>query len=346
MNSKERFHATVERKPTDRPACWLGVPDVHALPGLFHHFGVNSVQALKAQIDDDVHHFALPYDSPTAPAIEMALNFAKDHTISSNESRTLGLPGVFEDTEDESDFDRFDWPDPSRFISPDKCRAAVAAAPAHKAVMGVLWSAHFQDACAAFGMENAFMKMLTEPELFRTLNRRIVDFYLAANKILYEAAADKMDAVLIGNDYGSQMGLMVSPAILREFVLPETKRLVDQAKSYGLKVVHHSCGSIVDIIPDLVAIGVDVIHPIQALANGMEPHKLKENFGSKVAFCGGVDAQYLLVRGSPREVGDKVNQLKDLFPTGLVISPSHEAILIDTKPENIQALFAAVHGHR
>ncbi len=344
MQSRERFLATIERKPVDRPACWLGVPDRKALPGLFGHFGVDSLAGLKARIGDDVYHFELPYEAPGATAIEMALNFAKDRVISVNEARNLSLPGVFEEAESEADFDSFDWPDPARHISPDRCRAAVAAAPADKAVMGVLWSSHFQDACAAFGMENAFVKMLTEPNLFRILNRRIVDFYLAANQILYEAAADSMDAVLIGNDFGSQQGLMVSPSILREWVLPETKRLVDQAKSYGLKVVHHSCGSIAGLIPDLIAIGVDAIHPIQALASGMEPEKLKRQFGAQVSFFGGVDAQYLLVRGLASEVVEKVLALKALFPTGLVISPSHEAILADTKPENIEALFAAARA--
>jgi len=343
MNSNERFHATIDRKPVDRPASWLGVPDKQALPSLYRYFRVDSVPALKAKLNDDVYHFELPYDAPNAKAIEIALNFAKDHVIASNEARTLSLPGIFEDAESETDFDRFDWPDPTRYVSADRCRAVVNAAPEGKAVMGVLWSSHFQDACAAFGMENAFVKMLTEPELFRALNERIVDFYLIANRVLYEAAADRIDAILIGNDYGSQLGPMVSPAILREFVLPSTKRLVDQAKSYGLKVIHHSCGSVAEIIPDLITIGVDAIHPIQAQASGMEPRSLKSRFGSQVSFCGGVDAQYLMVQGQPSEVTAKVRELRSIFPTGLILSPSHEAILVDTKPENIEALFEAAN---
>jgi len=59
---------------------------------------------------------------------------------------------------------------------------------------------------------------------------------------------------------------MLSRNLISEFVLPGTKVLVEQAKSYGLKVIHHSCGAIRDLIPDLIEVGVDVIHPIQALA--------------------------------------------------------------------------------
>jgi uroporphyrinogen decarboxylase len=143
----------------------------------------------------------------------------------------------------------------------------------------------------------------------------------------------------IGNDFGSQNGLMLSPDLLRELVFPGTKKLIDQAHSYGLKVIHHSCGAVAEIIPDLIELGVDVIHPIQALATGMEPQNLKSRFGGKVSFCGGVDAQNLLVNGSPEELASKVRELCEIFPTGLIISPSHEAILPDIPPANIEALF-------
>jgi uroporphyrinogen decarboxylase len=211
--------------------------------------------------------------------------------------------------------------------------------PEDKAVMGMMWSAHFQDACAAFGMETALMKMLLEPEMFRAVIDRITDFYLEANQIFYEAGKGRLDAVLLGNDMGSQNGLMVAPEQLSEFVLPGIKKLVAQAKNYGLKVIYHSCGAIYDLIPDLIAAGVDAVHPIQALAKNMEPEKLKSAFGNKVSFCGGVDVQELLVNGSQQEVRDKIAELKSLFPTGLIISPSHEAILPDIAPENIQAMF-------
>ena len=129
--------------------------------------------------------------------------------------------------------------------------------------------------------------------------------------------------------------------LLRSFVFPGTAQLIDQAKGYGLKVIHHSCGSIVDVIPDLIEMGVDAIHPIQALAEGMAPERLKDAFGDRVSFCGGVDVQQLLVHGSPAEVRDRVRALKALFPTGLIISPSHEAILPDIAPANLAAMFEA-----
>jgi uroporphyrinogen decarboxylase len=342
MQHIERFYATIERKEVDRPACWLGLPDKKAMEPLFRYFGVNNLLELKQKIDDDIFPVELPYHSPTSNAIYAAFDFAKDRHKISIEERTLTSKGFFEDYSDPDKINDFNWPDPQKYISPEECRKTVEQVPDGYAILGVIWSAHFQDACAAFGMETALIKMLTEPEIFQAVIEKIVEFYIKANEIFYENTKGKLHAVLIGNDFGSQTGLMLSPELIRQYVLPGTRKLIAQAKSYGLKVIHHSCGAIYDIIPDLIEAGADVIHPIQALAVGMEPQRLKESFGDRVSFCGGVDAQNLLVNGTPQEIKSKIAELRKIFPTGLVISPSHEAILPDVPPANIEAFFEAM----
>lgn len=343
MTHIERFLATIERQPTDRPATWLGLPTTAAHKQLFDYFGVDSVTELSLKLDDDIVPIEMPYHSPSADAIHMALDFSQ-HGKLDNEERTLGDKGFFEGIEDPGRINDFDWPNPADFIDPEECIRMVSALPADRAILGILWSSHFQDTCAAFGMEEAMMMMYDAPEMFRAVINRCTDFYMEANRIFYEAVGDRIHAVLIGNDMGSQNGLMVSPELLREFVSPCNLRLVQQAKSYGLKVIYHSCGAVADIIPDLIDCGVDVVHPIQALAAGMEPQGLKDKYGDQVSFCGGVDAQHLLVNGSPDEVEAKVHELRGIFPTGLIISPSHEAILLDIDPANIEALFRAVRN--
>ena len=343
MDHIDRFYATIERKPVDRPASWLGLPDRSSLAALFSYFRVDTIRQLKAKLDDDIYPVELPYHSPSGNAIYTALDFAVK-TRKNAGDRTLTAPGFFENRSDPSTVSDFLWPNPGQYISRDECRQAVDDVPYGYPILGVLWSAHFQDACAAFGMETALIKMMTEPEIFRAVLDRIIVFYLEANEIFYKAVNGRLDAVLLGNDLGGQNGLMVSPAAIREFVLPGISSLVAQAKYYGLKVFYHSCGAISEIIPDLIGIGVDVIHPIQALAKNMNPDQLKRDFGNKVSFCGGIDVQDLLVHGSPAQVIDKVAELKALFPTGLILSPSHEAILPDVPPENIETLFQAIHN--
>ncbi len=339
MNQRERFLRTVERREVDRPAKWLGLPTAEALPGLLAYFRARDLRELKAKLSDDVWPVEVPYRHPPANHIACAFDFAKDRRAGYAE-RTLTAPGFFEGLEDPARVETFPWPDPREHLSAADCAAAVAEVPAGYAALGIMWSAHFQDACAAFGMENALMTMLTAPEMFAAVIDRILAFYLQANAIFYAATAPRLDAILIGNDLGSQTGLMLSPELIRRFVLPGTRQLVRQAQDYGLKVLHHSCGAVREIIPDLIELGVDAIHPIQALATGLEPAGLKRDFGARVSFCGGVDAQNLLVRGTAAQVGAKTRELAGLFPTGLVISPSHEAILPDMKPENLAAIFA------
>jgi uroporphyrinogen decarboxylase len=344
MTNIERFLATIERRPVDRPAFWLGLPVAKAIPALLRHFHAADLRDLYLKAGDDVYPIEFPYHSPNGDAIYMAFDWAGAGK-QDDEHRTLGGDGFFAGCEDAAKVEAFPWPDPELYIDREQCRRNVEAAPAGRATLGMVWSCHFQDACAAFGMENALMALYETPEIFRAVMDRITDFYLKANGIFYEATKGKLHAVLMGNDYGCQTGLMVSREQIVEFALPWTQKLVDQAHAHGLKVIHHSCGAIRDLIPDLINLGVDAIHPIQALAHGMEASGLKRDFGSKMSFCGGIDAQNLLVHGTPNQMRAKVRELRSLFPTGLILSPSHEAILPDVPSANVAAMIEAALEH-
>lgn len=343
MLHKERFLATIQNAPVDRPASWLGLPVPAAIPVLKKYFGVSSMHKLKELIDDDIYPVEVPYNYPPSNHIACAFDFAKKKHLDKPDDRTLTAPGFFEDYADPDDVIKFDWPDPAIYLDREESQRLVKSIDDNYAKMGILWSAHFQDTLSAFGMEQALIVMLNNPEMFRAVIDRITEFYLKANEIFYESTKGYLDVVLIGNDFGSQTGLMLPRESIKEFVFPGTKKLIDQAKSYGLKVMHHSCGSIFPIITDLVELGADIIHPIQALAKDMDAENLKKNFDRKVAFCGGVDAQYLLVKGKSEDVVNKVNELKEIFPTGLIFSPSHEAILPDIHPANIEAFFTTIN---
>jgi len=342
MNHRDRFYSTINYLPVDRPASWLGLPVPSAEPALMKYFGVTSIDQLREAIDDDIFPIEVPYNFPPSNHIACAFNFAKVSHLDTPDQRTLTAPGFFEDYTEVSDVEKFTWPDPAKYLDRDESKRRAVSAPSDRIKIGILWSAHFQDACAAFGMEQALIVMLSNPEMFRAVINRITNFYLKANEIFYDSTKGLLDAILIGNDFGSQTNLIVDAENLREFVFPGTKKLIEQAKSYGLTVMHHSCGSIFPLIKDMTDLGADIIHPIQALANEMDAPRLKRYFNKKVAFCGGVDAQNLLVKGNPEGVAKKVLELKEIFPTGLIISPSHEAILPDIPPANIEALFNTI----
>jgi uroporphyrinogen decarboxylase len=116
------------------------------------------------------------------------------------------------------------------------------------------------------------------------------------------------------------------------------KKNIELAKSYGLKVMLHSCGSISRIIPALIDAGVDAIHPIQAKAKGMDAESLAREYRKDLIFVGGVDTQELLPFKTPVEVYEEVKRLRRIFGEGFVVSPSHEALLPNVSPENVIAM--------
>lgn len=338
MTGKERFLAAAAREVVDRPPIWMSAPIGAELDILCRAFHVSNWHELQVKAGDDVYAFDIPYDSGYATSIAAAFDWYMNGSNVDPDHRTLTADGCFKDAEELSDLDFFDWPDPVKYIDADEVRRRCNLAPKGRATLAQVWSAHFQDACASFGMETALMNMVSNPEIYMAVDEKIVDFYLKSNEVIYEATKGSLDAVIIANDFGSQQGLLLSREMIHDFVIPGAKKLIEQAHSYGVKVIYHSCGAIFDAMPELIAAGADFIHPLQATAKGMDPKRIKAAYGDKVSFCGGVDIQELLPTGTPEEVRAKVRELREIFPTGLVISPSQGTILDDVPPENIMAM--------
>jgi uroporphyrinogen decarboxylase len=345
MNHKDRFLATIENAPVDRPASWLGLPVPSAEPGLKKYFGVKTMDELKTILDDDIYPVEVPYNYPPSNHIACSFDFAKRKHNDKPDDRTLTAPGFFEDYESPDDISKFSWPDPVKYLDREESNRRVRTVNKDYVKMGIMWSAHFQDSCSAFGMEHALMTMLLNPEMYSAVINRITEFYLRANEIFYESTIGYLDAVLFGDDFGSQTGLMLDPDLIRTYVFPGTQQLIDQAKSYGLKVMYHSCGSVFPLINDIINLGADIIHPLQAKAADMSVENIHKHFAGKTAFCGGIDAQYLMVQGSPVDVRNRVREVMEIFPSGLIISPSHEAVLPDIPPANIEAIFKTIKGN-
>lgn len=338
MTGKERFYAAADRQPVDRPPVWMSAPVGPELDHICRYYGVKDWHELQVKVGDDVYAFDIPYDSGYATSIAAAFDWYMNGSNVDREHRTLTADGCFKDAEEIEDLDFFDWPDPEKYIDLEEVKRRCAAAPKDRAVLAQVWSAHFQDACASFGMETALMNMVANPEIYQAVDDKIVNFYLRANELILEATKGMLDAIIIANDFGTQRGLMISRDMIHKYVMPGSKKLIDQAHSYGVKVIYHSCGAVFDAMPELIEAGADFIHPLQATAAGMDPRRIKAAYGDKVSFCGGVDIQELLPNGTPEQVRAKVRELREIFPTGLIISPSQGVILDDVPPENIAAM--------
>ena len=332
MTHRERLLAAIDHKVTDRTPIWLGCPHGDSHDGLFRHFGVSSTLELQTAVDDDMRWLPADWKHPEGlPGLD-ATGLEKRGKRSHND------PGRFAQTETVAEVENAYWPDP-QYVDLDGLREAIAPWREEYAIFSGVWAPFFHNVGDYFGMDNYFVKMYTHPDVVEAVTDHCLDFYEAINEIAFSQVGDQIDVMFFGNDFGTQLNTFVSPEMFRKFVLPGMKRLSDQAHRFGLKVALHSCGSIYRVIPDLIDIGVEALHPIQAKASNMEAERLKREFGADLCFIGGIDTQQLLNGGTPQQVRDEVRRIIDVFDGGIVISPSHEAILPDVPPENIEAMF-------
>ena len=245
----------------------------------------------------------------------------------------LAGQGTLSDATSLADLDRVEFPDAAHLDFSATLARLDAAGPHYR--LGGMWAPFFHDLCYLFGTEELLCLMLEEPGLVKAATERICTFYLEANERLYALAADRIDAHFFGNDFGTQNGLLLSPASFREFFLPWIARFAAQARSHGLDCILHSCGGIADIVDDLIAAGVNGLHPLQSIARGMDPELLATRFAGRVTFWGGVDTQHLLQDGTPAGVREEVARLDRLFHHRIVIGPSHEALLPSVDLNNV-----------
>jgi len=168
-------------------------------------------------------------------------------------------------------------------------------------------------------------------------------------KLLKEAVGDRAATIQIsGTDFGTQEGEMISPDLFREFYKPRHKRLNDWVhENTNWKTFYHCCGSIANLLDDFVEAGADVLNPVQCSAAGMDPKKLKEEYGAELVFWGGgIDTQKTLPFGTPEEVKEETRERLEIFAPGggFVFNTIHN-IQAPTPVENILALFRAIEEY-
>jgi uroporphyrinogen decarboxylase len=232
-------------------------------------------------------------------------------------------------------------PDPH---APGRLDAGAAVLHQHGAArycMGAIHLALFERLHAVRGMMEVFTDFYAHPREVQRLMDAIAEYVLVLIRGWGELGAD---AVFLTDDWGSQTGLMISPEMWRRLFKPHYVAMFAECHRYGMDVIFHSCGSVLGIVGDLIEIGLDVLDPVQPGA--MDMQDLVRRYGGQVSFCGAVDLQQLLCRGSPQHVRDEVRRIMDLlgrpFGGGYLVSPAN--VLTPEIPfANIEALFEAAH---
>jgi uroporphyrinogen decarboxylase len=349
MTGKEHFTKIINRQ-SERCGFWHGVPHADATEKLYAHFAVKDDFELGLKMgsicryvrpEEDCHLWRRT-DYPMFDPFNQAAN--KNAVLQSSGfgygTITHGK-AVFADCEDLEEIHRYHWPTIDDCDFSETIMEIDRTVETGQAVLCSTWGSIFSNTWNFFGMENCMVKMMSEPDIVKAVTGHLTDFYLAANETLFSLAADKIDSIFIGIDLGSQLDLLVSPKTFEEFLLPFIKKLISQAKSYGLHTTMHSCGSIYRVIPQLIEAGVEMLHPLQALAKNMDAASLAEQYSGRVAFMGGIDTQRILPACTPEEVKTEVRRVKKLLGPNYIVCASHETLLPNVPIENITAMMEA-----
>ncbi|WP_432799426.1 uroporphyrinogen decarboxylase family protein [Poriferisphaera sp. WC338] len=188
-------------------------------------------------------------------------------------------------------------------------------------------------------MEQFMLDLAMDQAMAEYLMDGYTDFYLAYFDKMFTEVKGRIDILRCADDLASQRSLMISPEMFRSLVAPRLKKLIDLAHSHGVKFFFHSCGALTPLIDDLIGLGIDILDPLQAAAEGMEPEILKARFGDRVCLHGSICTQYLLPNGTPEEVAVETKRRIDLLAPdgGFILAPCH-VLQNDVSTANVMAL--------
>ncbi|MEA1997210.1 MAG: uroporphyrinogen decarboxylase family protein, partial [Gemmatimonadota bacterium] len=193
------------------------------------------------------------------------------------------------------------------------------------------------------GFDDWMITLMTEENYVRELYEKAIEGMIKNFDLYCQAVGERMDIVKFNDDFGMQTGEFLPPEMFRSLILPYYRKYIDHVKKRNekYKILQHSCGSIFNVLGDMINIGVEAINPVQTTAANMDPRSLKETYGDRVCFWGGgVETQGVLPFGTPQEVAAQVEERLEIFKPGggFVFNTIHN-IQQNTPPENILAAF-------
>jgi uroporphyrinogen decarboxylase len=356
MNARERVATALSHREPDRvPIDYWAAPEIEAK--LLARYGFATREELLQHFDVDLRYIDGPrYIGPEpvvhpdgsvedhfgVPRVRVQVG-AGDRTGAYREVINFPLSSA-QSIAEIRDYPK--WPHPDWFDYDCVREQAIAARASGKAVvfMGDRMNrcAQLKPAMYVRGIEQILLDLSLNPDIAAYIFARIAEFYLEYARRTFEAAGDDLDIFFMGDDFGTQNGLFMSPDMWRRFLRPGFKAMIDLGKRHGYKVAHHSCGSIKPIIPDLIDCGLDILNPIQPDVHDMDRRELKRLFGDRLSFHGSISIQRTLPFGTPDDVRNEVRErFETLGPGGGFIFCTAHNIQADTPLENVEALFQA-----
>jgi uroporphyrinogen decarboxylase len=236
------------------------------------------------------------------------------------------------------------WPDPASPVFTDGLAEQARAyhQDTDKAVILTLPIGCIHTAQWLRGFDTWLMDLVSDPPLSKYFLDLLYERWLEVTRRLIEAVGENIDLVFYAEDIAIHQGPLVSPRTYRTIIQPYQQRVFQSIHDLTpARIIYHNCGSVTWQIPDLVEWGVDALNPVQVNSHDMgDTASLKQRFGDRIAFWGGVDTSQVMPTGTPREVAGEVHQrIKDLDHSGGYILASVHNLQADVPPENICSMW-------
>ena len=250
------------------------------------------------------------------------------------------------------DLEDFPWPDPdsidmesirreakrAKFLYENTDYIVVADLPTY----GI-----FELGCWMCGFDDYLCKMAADPDFIHEYSNRVLAYQKRVLELYLNELGPYIHVIVSGDDYATQHPQFLSMPMFDEMVKPYFKERLRYTRQFtDAAILHHSCGSVAKMIPDLVDCGVEILNPIQPGAVDMEPEKIKPMYGDQIVFHGGFDTQQVLPFGTEEDVEREVAHMMGIMNKngGYIFAAAHN-IQEDVKPENIVAMFRAARKY-
>jgi len=192
------------------------------------------------------------------------------------------------------------------------------------------------------GFEEFMVKLITDPDFVEKAISMCMDYYM---DIVRMACEEGVSWIYIGDDIGGKGGLLMGPKFSRKYAIPCYERIVNLCNGYKVPVTLHSCGNAVDVIPDLIDIGIVMYNPVEP-TSGADIYEVYKKYGDKICLSGNIDIAGVLAFGTPAEVKKDVKEhVERLGASGGYILTSSHSITNDVPFENFMAMIAAGHQY-
>lgn len=345
MTSKERVRAVMQRQKPDRiPAAFEAVGTV--TNRLLKEYGMTDYDQLLEKYEIDIVCAGPRYIGPELPTrtdaqgrtvIRSFWGYEQTIHVTALDSYPVTSYYPLSGVETVEEVDRYAWPDPDWFDY-SSIRETIERHPDKAIVIG--HEGPFQIVTYLISMEEFFVLMLEEPEVAQRILDRMVEFELEYYRRCFEAGQGKVDVLRTHDDYGTQISMLFSLDMWREFFKENTRKLVELTHSYGAFFQQHSCGAVEPVIEDLIECGVDALEPLQKV-KGLEADNLLQKYGGRITFHGGIDTQDLLPHGTPEQVRAETERfLRTLGPTNGYILMASQGFEGDVPTANIEAVYS------